>query len=214
MIKKKWGNLIMKLWKSTIALVFVLLSILFVVGCSNNANDGENKEVIKTPELNDDEATLNLGGISSDSDDLDHLWEGRGDIHKVLMFRSLFLPDVDLQNVKPDLAEDYNISDDGLTYQIEMKEGLKWHDGEDLTAEDVIWSIETVLKATQINAIYSGAFSTIEGADEWKGEEADGLSGISVDDNVITIKLSEKVGNFIPVLGQFPIYPKHLLEDE
>ena len=75
-----------------------------------------------------------------------------------LMFRSLFLADSNLTNSQPDLAESYEISDDKLTYTIKMKDGLKWSDGEDLTAEDVKFSIETALQAAMINSIYTSAF--------------------------------------------------------
>jgi len=54
---------------------------------------------------------------------LDHPWVNRGDLWKVLMFRSLFLPDPTLTTVSPDLASSYQISSDGLTYTITMKKG-------------------------------------------------------------------------------------------
>ncbi|MFD4929469.1 ABC transporter substrate-binding protein [Peribacillus butanolivorans] len=159
---------------------------------------------------------LNIATIAAEGlgDKLPHLWLNRGDLSQKLMFRSLFLPDADLKNEKPDLAESYTVSDDKLTYKITMKDGVKWHDGQNLTGEDVVWSIGMVLKASQVNAIYTSAFSSIEGAEAWIAKKSDHISGISVDGKTITIKLSKPVGNFIPVLGQFAIYPKHLLKDE
>ena len=44
-----------------------------------------------------------------------------------------------------DIADSVNISDDGLTYMIKLKKGIKFHDGEVLTAEDVIFTIESIL---------------------------------------------------------------------
>jgi len=55
---------------------------------------------------------------------LDHPWVNRGDLWKVLMFRSLFLPDPTLTTVSPDLASSYQVSPDGLTYTITMKKVL------------------------------------------------------------------------------------------
>ncbi len=43
-----------------------------------------------------------------------------------------------------DLAKDYSISDDSLTYTFELKEGIKFHDGSDLTAEDVVFTYKTI----------------------------------------------------------------------
>ena len=43
----------------------------------------------------------------------------------------------------PGLAESWEASDDGLTYTYTLREGLLWSDGEPLTAEDVVWNINT-----------------------------------------------------------------------
>lgn len=117
-----------------------------------------------------------------------------------LMFRSLFLADSTLQETSPDLAEEMTVSEDGLTYTITMKEGLKWSDGEPLTADDVIWSIDMVQKATRKNSIYSAAFGNI--------------SEITADGNVITMKLSAPYAQMDDILAQFSILPKHCLENE
>lgn len=129
-----------------------------------------------------------------------------------LLFRALFLAEPDLVNVKPDLAESYEISDDGLTYTIVMKEGLKWSDGEALTADDVAFSIKANLKAAVSNGIYTSAFTKIEGGQEWKDGAAD-LAGLKVDGNTITITLTDPYASFIPVLAQFAILPEHILKD-
>lgn len=43
---------------------------------------------------------------------------------------------------EPDLADRYDISDDGLTYTFHLKKNLRWSDGESLTAKDVVFTIE------------------------------------------------------------------------
>ena len=45
--------------------------------------------------------------------------------------------------VEPGLAESWVESNDGLTYTYTLREGLKWSDGEPLTAEDVAWNVNT-----------------------------------------------------------------------
>ncbi|GAA1956711.1 ABC transporter substrate-binding protein [Microbacterium aquimaris] len=47
------------------------------------------------------------------------------------------------QEIVPALASDYEISEDGLTYTFELREGVSFHDGQELTPEDVVWSLET-----------------------------------------------------------------------
>ncbi len=52
----------------------------------------------------------------------------------------------DTSKVKGDLAESWTISDDGLTYTFKLRPGLKFASGNPLTAEDVAWSFERVVK--------------------------------------------------------------------
>lgn len=42
-----------------------------------------------------------------------------------------------------DLAESHTISEDGLEYTFVLKENLEWHDGEDITADDIVFTIKT-----------------------------------------------------------------------
>ena len=43
-----------------------------------------------------------------------------------------------------DVAEEIKIKDEGEVYEVDLKEGVLWHDGEVLTADDVIFTIETI----------------------------------------------------------------------
>ena len=43
----------------------------------------------------------------------------------------------------PGLAESWKSSDDGKTWTYKLRDGLKWSDGEPLTAEDVAWTVNT-----------------------------------------------------------------------
>jgi peptide/nickel transport system substrate-binding protein len=56
------------------------------------------------------------------------------------VFEGLTSVDVDGQ-VIPTLAESWDVSDDGLTYTFHLQTGAAFHDGTDLTADDVVWSI-------------------------------------------------------------------------
>ncbi|WP_460776264.1 ABC transporter substrate-binding protein [Microbacterium sp. GXF7504] len=46
------------------------------------------------------------------------------------------------QEIVPALATDWTVSDDGLTYTFEVREGVTFHDGQELTPQDVVWSLE------------------------------------------------------------------------
>jgi peptide/nickel transport system substrate-binding protein len=47
------------------------------------------------------------------------------------------------QDIVPALAEDWEISPDALTYTFTLREGVTFHDGQELTAQDVVWSLQT-----------------------------------------------------------------------
>jgi len=50
------------------------------------------------------------------------------------------------ENLKPhpELAEAWNFSKDGLTLEIKLREGVKFHNGRELVAEDIVWNIQRV----------------------------------------------------------------------
>ncbi len=60
-----------------------------------------------------------------------------------LIFSGLFKYDGHSQLV-PDLAKEYSVSEDGLTYTVKLKKGLLWHNGETLTADDIVFTIKTI----------------------------------------------------------------------
>jgi peptide/nickel transport system substrate-binding protein len=52
-----------------------------------------------------------------------------------------YLVDIDSgSNIQPRLATDWTVSEDGLTYTFTLAEGVTFHDGSPLTAEDVVWT--------------------------------------------------------------------------
>lgn len=54
----------------------------------------------------------------------------------------------------------------------------------------------------------------IEGAKDFKDDKADKISGLTVDGNKVTFKLTAPVGDFEQMMTQFFILPKHKLESE
>jgi peptide/nickel transport system substrate-binding protein len=98
----------------------------------------------------------------------------------------------------PGLAEALpEVSEDGLTYTLTLRKGLKFSDGTDVKASDFEHTIKRVLNLESGgSAFYLG----IEGAEEYvEGGRARGdISGIETDDSTgeITIKLTEADGSF------------------
>ncbi|MFI3227895.1 MAG: ABC transporter substrate-binding protein [Clostridia bacterium] len=130
-----------------------------------------------------------------------------------LMYRSLFLSDASFQSQEPDLAQSYAILDDGLTYEIDLKDNIYWSDGQKLTLEDVIFSIESVMLASNVNAIYTAAFSPIEGMEDYLADPSIGLSGLEIINDKLYITLNDQYPSMLQVLSQFAILPAHCFEN-
>ena len=115
----------------------------------------------------------------------------------------------------PDLAENYEISEDGLTYTFTLREGVKFHNGRELTSADIKYSIErTVNPATQSPG--AGFFASIVGFDEVVAGNTTDLIGISTpDDRTVVFQLSAPNATFLHVMAinfSFAV-PKEVVEE-
>ncbi|MBF9014283.1 MULTISPECIES: ABC transporter substrate-binding protein [unclassified Oceanispirochaeta] len=129
-----------------------------------------------------------------------------------LIFDRLITADGSLTPSQGQLAEDYSLSADGLTLTMDLRNGVKWHDGVDFTAEDVQFTIEYTLKVPGINPIVEKTYASIEGAEAYKSGSADSVSGIQIDGDRITIKFAKLDPDAVFSFSQWPPLPKHLLE--
>lgn len=64
-----------------------------------------------------------------------------------LMFDSLLTTDVNTGEVIPNLAKSYTISPDNKVYTVTLRKGLKWSDGKEITADDVVFTWNDILLA-------------------------------------------------------------------
>ncbi len=100
-------------------------------------------------------------------------------------------------NPQPDLAESWGISLDGLDYNFTLRENLTWQDGEPLTAEDVVFTIDLLRNPTlpipeDIRALWSKVEAT------------------ALDDRHLQFRLPSAFAPFLDYLS-FGVLPKHLL---
>jgi peptide/nickel transport system substrate-binding protein len=109
-----------------------------------------------------------------------------------------------------ELATDWSVSDDNRTLTFNLREGVKWHDGEDFTADDVRFTFEFMAHPDYSGSLFSN-IAEIEGIQEYKDGTADSISGIEVvDDYTIKITTSNVFAAFLyEIAGQF-IIPEHI----
>ena len=121
------------------------------------------------------------------------------------MIKSLFDGLMDYEpgttDLVPDLAEGYEIADDGKTFTFQLKSGIVFHNGRALKAEDVKYSIERTIRP-ETQSPGAGFYSMIEGFDDVQSGEVPELSGIETpDDATVVFHLSRPDATFLHVLA-------------
>jgi len=97
---------------------------------------------------------------------------------------------------EPELAESYTISDDLLTYTFVLREGLKWSDGSDFVASDVVKSWNRAADP-DLGADYGFLYDVIEGYGV-----KDGLNVVADDAaRTVTVKLNAPCAYFLELCG-------------
>ncbi|MFI3175203.1 MAG: ABC transporter substrate-binding protein [Bacillota bacterium] len=159
----------------------------------------------------DTSAVLNLYGVPS------FIKEGKTSFPWLYIsvtnfcYRTLFITEADDTGIYSDLVKEYEISDDRLRYSLTLKDDLIWSDDETLDLDDVVFSMESVLKTDQVNSMFSTTFSYIKGAEEYMKGEAGSISGLVRDGERLHIELEKPMYSFLAILAQFAILPEHAL---
>lgn len=101
--------------------------------------------------------------------------------------------------IVPSLAKSWTISDDGLTYTFQLEEGVKYSNGADLTASDVLYSIRRMLSYEK--ALNDDIYDIIEGAEAFQNGEAEEISGFKqISDYEFSITLTQPYAAFLACL--------------
>src|SRR5215203_1071367 len=81
--------------------------------------------------------------MHSDLKVLDPIWSGAYIVrnHGYMLYDTLFAMDEQFQ-IKPQMVDTWSVSDDGLTWTFKLRDGLEWHDGTPVTADDCIASLK------------------------------------------------------------------------
>ena len=102
--------------------------------------------------------------------------------------------------VEPALAESWEVSDDGLIYTFKLREGVTFHNGRVMTAEDVVYSYERIMDEAT-GSPQASRFSQVASAE-------------AVDDNTVVFTLSEPFAPFLLNTANLSVVPREVAENE
>lgn len=173
----------MKKWFTTVLTLVLVLSALTAAlcGCAGGKTESTSSSITV--------------GIANDIDSLDPNKTVTAGTREVLfnIYEGLVKPDSS-GNLNPAVAESYTISDDARVYTFTLRDGVKFHNGAKVTAEDVVFSINRCADASSGNQL-APAFDSIESVE-------------AVDDKTVVITLKEGDSEFLPYLTT-AIVPKN-----
>jgi peptide/nickel transport system substrate-binding protein len=102
----------------------------------------------------------------------------------------------DFSGVVPNIAESWEVSDDVRTYTFHLRQGMKWSDGVDFTADDIMFYINDVLYNEELSA--AGPV-----ADWLPQEDREGFEAEKIDDYTVRFTFPNPYGTFLYSLAQW-----------
>ncbi len=192
-----------------LTLVLVMVTVLFS-GCGKTAETTpaatEAPEASEAPEAAAEELTGRAAtnevciGIAQDFDSLDPDYMTAAGTKEVLfnVFEGLVKPN-SKGEIVPAVASAVTKSDDGLSYEFTLRDGVKFHNGDPVEMQDVVYSVERRWNSED-SAAQLAALAVID--------------SISTEGNVLTIKLTEPSNEFLAYIMNAYILPADYSEQE
>ncbi|MGI6050510.1 MAG: peptide ABC transporter substrate-binding protein [Acetivibrionales bacterium] len=169
--------------KFTLLLAIIMLAMVLLPACGNNATSGNTLAVTVGPDPDTIDPALNSAVDGATL--IIHAFEGLMTLNK------------DGVPV-PGQAKSYEVSDDGRVYTFHLRDNLKWSDGKALTASDFVYSWNRAI-APETAADYEYMFEVIDGY-------ADGELNVEApDDKTLVVTLYNAVPYFLE-LTAFPTF--------
>lgn len=98
--------------------------------------------------------------------------------------------------LQPGQAESYEVSEDGLTWTFHLRDGLKWSDGSDLTANDFVYSWKRVCNPEVAAPYAETVLGMVKGYDEAIDGNLDALGVSAPDDSTLVVELANPCSYF------------------
>ena len=157
--------------KALCILLSLVLTATLLTGCGGGGTEGTSAGDAGTGTGGSTGGTSSDGIVTmgvSGTPDLDpaKATTGSSIIAMVNMYDTLVYPTED--GVEPRVAESWDISEDGLTYTFHIKQGIQFHNGDEMTASDVAFSMNRLLTIGEGYAyIFADAVESAEATDDY-----------------------------------------------
>ena len=186
---------------SKIAALFMAaaLTVALATGCSQQQTEQSSNSSQSTSSIAVDSLTIAISADENTLTPFTYVHGSPGFDAMSLIYDTLFVRAPD-NTIIPWMVKEYSVENDSKVYHITLEDGLKWHDGQPLTAEDVKFTFEYVL--TQSRTRFSAIGKKVENIEVKNDKEF-----------IITLKETDV--NFINnSLTDLRIIPKHIYENE
>ncbi len=200
---KRWGSKKSRFSNGAflVSLSLLLSFALLAAACTKteektNPPGGERKSSDSGPSAYGD---LLIQGSIGDASNLIPMLASDAASHDIagLIFNGLVKYDQNL-NLIGDLAESWQVSDDGLTIIFKLRQGVKWQDGKEFTANDVLFGFNTIIDPRTRTA-YAGDFKEVK---ELR----------AVDPYTLRVTYKRPFAPGLPSWGSLVILPEHLMK--
>ena len=178
--------------KMALVLAAVLASGMILTACGGSGNSqGTNTET-----AGNTQTTANGGAdiavqLGPDPETVDPALNTAIDAGNIILhaFETLLTFDEN-NNIVPGQAESYEVSEDGLTYTFHLRDGLKWSDGSDFTAEDFVYSWKRLADPMTGAPYAADMLSVVKGYEEAAAGNTDALGVSAPDAQTLVVELS------------------------
>jgi len=183
----------------SLALCILLITLCAACGSSSEPLTTSKKEVNKTVAAEPAYGDIIIQGSIGDASNLIGMLASDSSSHDIvgLCYNGLVKYDKDLKLIG-DLAESWDISKDNLTITFHLRKGVRWQDGVEFTAEDVMFGYQTIIDPSTPTA-YAGDYLEVEEAEV-------------VDAYTFSVKYKQPFAPGLASWSYLVVLPKHILE--
>ena len=195
--------------KRLIVAVLAMAGAMALSGCGGSKSGGNGTKSAGATESADGNKILTIQ-LGPDVESIDPALNSAVDGANYILFAYENLLKVDKDGkVVPGLAQKYEISEDQLTWTFYLRDGLKWSDGTDFTAEDFVYSWQRMVDPNVAAPYAQTVLGMVEGYDEAIGlPDAEGNTTIDPDPTKLKVEAPDDKTLVVHLATPTPYFDK------